>query len=362
MLCAMNERFAAIGMRVPQVYLPREGVDYQKWAVIACDQYTSEPEYWDSVESIVGEAPSTLRLTLPERYLEEPDVEERVDAIISSMDSYLSEKIVRSVDEGFVLVRRVTGDGRVRTGLLAAIDLDAYDYSPTSRSLIRATEGTIAERIPPRTRVRRRAPLELPHVLVLYDDPDHSVLAGISRDPAALRPLYDFDLMKSAGRITASLIADEHSVESILKGFERLAEPRLFAERHGNGDVLLFAVGDGNHSLAAAKAVWDELKENGADPEQHPGRYALVELVNIHDEGIHFEAIHRVLFGAGDRFANELDRDPAMTLPSMISRRCSRWSWTKAAASGSGLPTRGDFALRPSRDLRQTSRPAVFNR
>ncbi len=314
MLRAMNERFAAIGMRVPQVYLPRQGVDYGKWAVIACDQYTSEPEYWDSVESIVGGAPSTLRLTLPERYLDEPDVEARVETIVSTMDRYLSDAVVAPADEGFVLVRRTTGDDRVRTGLVAAIDLDAYDYSPTSRALIRATEGTIADRIPPRTRVRRRAALELPHVLVLYDDPDHSVLAEVSRESGQQRPLYDFSLMKSGGRITGRLIAERSAVESILRAFERLADPKLFAQRHESSDVLLFAVGDGNHSLAAAKAVWEELKQNGADRENHPGRYALVELVNIHDPGIHFEAIHRVLFGAGDRFADELSHDAALTV------------------------------------------------
>jgi hypothetical protein len=196
--------------------------------------------------------------------------------------------------------------------LIAAIDLDSYDFSPTSRSLIRATEGTISERIPPRTRVRRGAPLELPHVLVLYADPKNTVLHSISPEERQLSPLYDFDLMNDGGHVSGYHVTDEGAIRTVLESFERLADPVDFEQRYRSKDVLLFAVGDGNHSLAAAKTVWEETKRTLPTEAivGHPGRYALVELINIYDPGLHFEAIHRVVFATGEDFLAEVTHKP----------------------------------------------------
>ncbi len=293
-----------IGVLVPQVFLPRAGTDLQKWAVIACDQFTSEPEYWREVESFVGDAPSTLQLTFPEVYLEATGKQERINRIQSAMRRYLDEKLLEPQDGIVYVERRV--DGKVRKGLLLGLDLERYDYNKGSASLIRATEGTIVERLPPRMQIREGAALELPHILVLIDDPGGTVIEAVGRQRSGLRKLYDFDLMRDSGHLTGYLLDEkrERSVESALRG---LAEPGAFRAKYGIGaerPVLLFAMGDGNHSLATAKAVWEKIKPQvGMD---HPARHALVEIENVHDEGLHFAPIHRVLFGLKRDLLGEL--------------------------------------------------------
>ncbi|HNT25502.1 MAG TPA: DUF1015 domain-containing protein [Anaerolineales bacterium] len=286
----------SIGVQIPQVYLPRAGTDLGKWAVIACDQFTSQPEYWQQVAQMVGDAPSTLNLIFPEVYLEEPGADVRIQSIQAAMRKYLDEGLLVP-HEGMVYVER-TVDGKRRKGLVLALDLECYDYSKGSQSLIRATEGTIVERLPPRMRIRQGAPLESPHILVLIDDPKHTVIGPLTQNKDKLKPLYDFDLMAGSGHLTGCLVDDPALEDGVIGALEELAQPRTFASKYGvdnKQSVLLFAMGDGNHSLATAKAIWEKIKPQvGMD---HPARYALVEIENVHDSGLEFEPIHRVLFG-----------------------------------------------------------------
>ncbi len=287
--------FESIGLHIPEVLLPKPSVDMLLWPVVACDQYTSQPEYWDRVRSLVGDRPSTLNLVLPEVYLgssQEPDM---IEGICSAMREYLERQVLVPQRPGCILVDRKTSRLPSRKGLIVALDLECYDYRPGANSLIRATEGTIVERLPPRIDVRKRAVLELPHILVLVDDPEKTVIEPLFSEQTEC--VYDTDLMLNAGHVRGRLIDDERLIRQVAERLERLAEPDAFAARYGAaGRVpLLYAMGDGNHSLATAKAIWDEMKQHGNDP-QHPARYALVELVNLHDEGIVFEAIHRAVF------------------------------------------------------------------
>jgi hypothetical protein len=293
-----------IGVQIPKILLPRPDVDLHRWAVIACDQFTSEPEYWQQVADLVGDAPSTYHITLPEVYLETPAEAERVRSIRETMHAYLRRDLFME-HEGFILVERTAG-GKTRHGLMLALDLEQYDYSRGSTSLIRATEGTILERIPPRVRIRSGAPLELPHILVLIDDPGRTVIEPLVAQRDRLPRLYDFDLMLGSGHLTGYSAADPARAAQALAALAALADPAAFAAKYGldagRGEVaspphapLLFAMGDGNHSLATAKAIWEQLKPQvGMD---HPARHALVEIENIHDAGLEFEPIHRVLFG-----------------------------------------------------------------
>ncbi len=284
-----------IGIQIPQVYLPKRGTDLKKWAVIACDQFTSEPEYWNEVEKTVGDAPSTLNLTFPEVYLEKPGGEERIQNIQSTMKKYLDAGVFEARD-GFIYVERTVAD-KTRKGIVLALDLERYDYNKGSSSLIRATEGTIVDRLPPRMKIREGAALEFPHILVLIDDPSRTVIEPLMTDKSKLEKIYDFDLMLDSGHLAGYAVdaAHENQVVEALRG---LAKPETFAAKYGIGadqPVLLFAMGDGNHSLATAKAIWEKIKPQvGMD---HPARYALVEIENVHDEGLEFEPIHRVLFG-----------------------------------------------------------------
>ena len=284
-----------IGIQIPNIYLPRKGTDLTKWAVIACDQFTSEPEYWHEVEKIVGKAPSSYNLIFPEVFLEKPGAEARIKIIHEKMHQYLQTNILES-REGLIYVERTVG-GRTRCGLLLCLDLECYDFTKGSTSLIRATEGTIVERLPPRMKIRIGAELELPHILVLIDDPEKTVIEPLEKSKGTLKKIYDFELMLGSGHLTGYALPEmlENQVVAFLR---RLAKPEIFSEKYGidpDKPVLLFAMGDGNHSLATAKAVWERMKpEVGLD---HPARYALVELENVHDEGLVFEPIHRVLFG-----------------------------------------------------------------
>lgn len=313
-----------IGIQIPQAYLPKPGTDLTKWAVIACDQFTSQPEYWKEVERIVGDAPSTLNLTFPEVYLEGPGGDERIKNIQAAMRKYMDTGVLQP-DEGLIYVER-TVDGKTRKGIILCLDLEAYDYTRGSSSLIRATEGTIVDRLPPRIKIREGALLELPHILVLIDDTNRTVIEPLGAAKSKLEKLYDFDLMLDSGHL-AGYALDQELEEQVVQTLRDLAKPETFAAKYGieeNQPVLLFAMGDGNHSLATAKAIWEKLKpEVGMD---HPARYALVEIENVHDEGLAFEPIHRVLFGLKKDLFVELEKTfgadltyrPAATAQDMV--------------------------------------------
>ena len=296
--------FDDIGVCIPEILLPREGTDLGRWAVIACDQFTSEPEYWRSVRELVGEAPSTLNMVLPEIELEAPGKEDRIRRIQQSMHKYLHSGLLES-REGIIYVERRV-DGRKRKGLLLCLDLERYDYARGSKSLIRATEGTIVDRLPPRMAIREGAALEVPHILVLIDDPDRTVIEPIQATPAGRELLYDFELMLGSGHLSGFALREQAQAGAIA-ALRKLARPEVFRLKYdlqGSPPVLLFAMGDGNHSLATAKAIWERTKlQLGMN---HPARYALVEVENVHDDGLEFEPIHRVLFGIRSDFTAAL--------------------------------------------------------
>jgi uncharacterized protein (DUF1015 family) len=271
-----------------------------KWAVIACDQYTSEPEYWQRAAEIAGSAPSTLNLIYPEVYLNEQDPDARIAGIRRSMKGYWEDELFREI-EGFVYVERQTGT-HTRKGLMVCLDLEHYDFRKGSTSRIRATEGTILERIPPRVRIREGAPFELPHIMVLIDDPADTVVGPLYENRDRLEPLYDFELMMDSGRLAGRRVSEPDLERGLIRALEALADPGPFAAKFDlkpGTPVLLYAMGDGNHSLATAKAIWEKAKEAAADRAaimSSPLRYALVELVNLHDDALTFEPIHRVIF------------------------------------------------------------------
>ncbi|HWR24057.1 MAG TPA: DUF1015 domain-containing protein [Feifaniaceae bacterium] len=303
----MNKYPNDIGVGVPNVFLPRPGTDFSRWAVVACDQYTSEKEYWEEARAYIGSAPSTLNLILPEAYLGQPDEAERIRAIQAGMRDYLSSGVLEEQETGFVFVRR-RAEGKERLGLVLALDLEQYDYKKGAATLIRATEGTIVERIPPRLRIREGAPLELPHILVLIDDPGRTVIEPLQAKTAGMKKLYDTDLMKGGGHVTGHLVSGKEDIFAVLGALAALTDRAAFEAKYGAGHApLLFAMGDGNHSFATAKAAWENIKKtlSPAEQETHPARYALVELENVHDEGIVFEPIHRVLFGVAPEIAVE---------------------------------------------------------
>lgn len=281
-------------VQIPTVLLPREDVDPATWAVIACDQFTSEPEYWADVERLVGDAPSTFRVTLPEVFLDTPEEPARLESIKATMERYLADGVLTD-HRGSILVER-TAAGKTRHGLMLALDLEAYDFAQGSTSLVRATEGTIVERIPPRIRVREGAPIELPHILVLIDDPDRTVIEPLVAHAAELPLLYDVDLMLGSGHLTGRAV-DESLEGQLLDALAALGDQATFEAKYDlpSGTApLVYAMGDGNHSLATAKTMWEQIKSTvGPD---HPARWALVEIENIHDAGLEFEAIFRVLF------------------------------------------------------------------
>lgn len=286
----------------PHIMMPRAGVDLSKWAVIACDQYTSQPDYWAEADQIVGQAPSTLRLTLPEVYLEDADVADRAKTIHETMRRYTADGTLETLPAGFVLTERFSGGCCPRRGVVLAVDLEAYEYKPGSASLIRPTEKTVVERIPPRLKVRQGASIELPHIMILIDDPDRTVIEPLFEQTASLQPLYDTDLMQGGGHIKGWFLPEGALTERVEAALEALCDRETFNSKYGCTDaqaLLPFAVGDGNHSMATAKAYWEDVKKSLSADEQanHPARYALVEVVNIHDESLIIEPIHRVMFG-----------------------------------------------------------------
>ncbi len=265
------------------ILLPREDISLLRWCVVACDQYTSRPEYWAEIERQVGDSPSTLRLVYPEAYLSQGDG--RITMINQTMRQYLSEGVFREYPNSLIYVERTLLNGRIRRGVVAAVDLEEYDYRKGSKSKIRATEGTVLERIPPRVKIRQNAPLELPHVILLIDDPAQKVIESIQ--PGSV--LYDTDLMGEGGHLTGRAISPQET-KNFLERFQVLEQSAP--------DGLVLAVGDGNHSLASAKACWEAVKQNLSERERltHPARFCLAEIENIHDPAQEFEPIHRVVF------------------------------------------------------------------
>ena len=279
----------SIPFKKGNILIPKN-INMNKWSVVACDQYTSEPEYWKEVEEIVGNEPSTLRLTLPEIYLEDSNVEERIKNINSNMKEYLDKDIFTEYTDSMIYLERTQSDGKVRGGLIGIVDLEDYSYEKGSQTLIRATEKTVIERIPPRVKVRENALLELPHIMILIDDEKKEIIESLKNKVSEDDVVYDFDLMMNGGHVKGYKLSNETSDE-VIKGLEHLADKDYFESKYGVKDkgVLLFAMGDGNHSLATAKACYEKDKNE-------LNRYALVELVNLHSSALEFEAIHRVVF------------------------------------------------------------------
>ncbi|NLV85709.1 MAG: DUF1015 domain-containing protein [Clostridiales bacterium] len=276
------------------ILLPKDA-DMRLWSVIACDQFTSQPEYWDLVDTKVGDAPSTLRLILPEAYLGSKDNEKETEKINAEMEKYLSEGVFKTISNSFIYVERSLTVGHTRRGLLGLIDLETYDYHKNSSSPVRATEGTVEDRLPPRVRVREGASLELPHIVVFIDDPENTVIDAAKGGEL----LYDFELMDGGGRIKGSRIFGENA-DKVSEALSALSEPSYLEKRYkleGKKPVII-AMGDGNHSLATARLCWEKIKQelSPEERENHPARYGLAELVNIHDPSVIFEPIHRVMF------------------------------------------------------------------
>ena len=282
--------FDQIGFSPTEILLPAKNVSRETWACEACDQYTSEPEYWEKANKTVGSNPSALRMILPECYLNEK--EKRIPLIHQTMKDYLKQKIlIPTVHHGFVLCERKIATG-TRVGLIGAVDLEAYSFEKNSHSLIRPTEQTIASRLPARQEIREGAPVELSHIMILIDDPNHTVLEPLRSQKNKMTKLYDFDLMLNGGHLAGYEVSSNVLLDHVSSSLEALCN-------QAGPNPLLFAVGDGNHSLATAKACWEKIR-SGLRPDQrqnHPARYALAEIVNIHDEALLFEPIHRVLYG-----------------------------------------------------------------
>lgn len=295
----MNQSFEKLGFYPADILLPKD-VDMTKWAVVACDQFTSQPEYWRAVEDTVGNAPSTLRLILPEAKLNDPDVEQSIADINSTMEQYLESGVFQTLSDSLLYMERTQSDGKIRHGLIGMIDLEQYDFTPGSGALIRATEGTVLSRIPPRVRVREHAPIELPHVMLLIDDPDRTVIAPLTAASGEMEKVYDFELQQGGGHLRGWKLTDIQ-MDGVAAALEGLCTDAEMQKKYGLSGAapLLFAVGDGNHSLATAKQCYENLKK--VTPESQwgtlPARYALVEVVNNHDHALQFEPIHRVLFG-----------------------------------------------------------------
>lgn len=300
-----------IPLKKANILLPKN-TDMSKWSVVACDQFTSEPKYWEEVEKIVSNNPSTLNLTLPEIYLESDNVNERINKINENMKELINNDFFTECKDSMFYIKRTQSDGKVREGIIGMVDLEDYSYEMGSTSLIRATEKTVLERIPPRVRVRENALLELPHIMILIDDEKETIIESLKNKVNDSNKVYDFDLMQNGGHITGYTLDDNASNE-VIKGLEALCDKEYFNKKYNveNKEILLFAMGDGNHSLATAKACYENLKKTMSEEEylNHPARYALVEIVNLHSKALEFEAIHRVVFNVNaEHLLNELSK------------------------------------------------------
>ncbi len=288
----MSTAFKPADILIPQ------NTDMEKWAVVACDQYTGQPDYWHRVEKTVGAADSTLKLILPEVYLEDSDSEERIKRIHAEMDRILSTDTLKEYKNTIIYIERVQSDGKIRQGLVGMIDLEEYDYRKGSTSSVRATEATVVERIPPRIKVRQGAPMELPHIMILIDDVEKTVVEPCEAIKNSSDAIYDFTLMEKGGKICGYAL-DEKLIDTVMSALDKLNDNESFNKKYNlNGyPTLLYAMGDGNHSLATAKEFYEQLKQAnpGKDLSDHPARYALVEIVNLHSPALEFEAIHRII-------------------------------------------------------------------
>ena len=289
-------------VKVPKILLPKSGIDMNKWSVIACDQFTSQPEYWEGVEQAVGNSASTLKIIYPEVYLENNDKQERIQSINSTMKAYLDGGVFEEF-EGFILVERTLPDGQKRLGLVLAVDLEDYEYTPENDALIKATEKTVVERLPARIEVRKGACLESPHIMMLMDDRKSKIIENLYKGADQLQVAYDFTLNMGGGNIKGYKIG-RSLCEKIISQIDGLLSAQELIEKYGSAKPILFAVGEGNHALAPAKECWNNIKRTLSEEEKecHPARYALCELVNLHDSSLQFQPIHRAVFGVGDEF------------------------------------------------------------
>lgn len=295
-----------VAIKTDKILLPSV-TDMNAWACIACDQFTSEADYWKELESLVKGKRTTLDLTLPEIYLED-NADKRIENINKNIKTYLADGVFKTYGDGFILTVRKTPFVERRIGLMVALDLDKYEYTAKSESLVRATEGTIEERIPPRLKIRKDADVEFPHVMVLFDDEKREITEELYKRRAEFNKIYDFTLNMGGGSIEGYYI---ENTQEILAKFEGLLDEQRLISKYGKPDNFLFAVGDGNHSLATAKTHWNNVKANLTEQEKqtHPARYALVELVNIYDEGIYFEPIYRYVYGVDvEKFTKGLNQ------------------------------------------------------
>ncbi len=294
----MSNMFDDIAFSPADILLPKD-VDMSKWAVVACDQFTSEPDYWEEAATLAGDGPSALNLILPEVYLNGQEVEERIRAINANMKEYLDCNVFKCFEDTLIYVERTQSDGKVRKGIVGKIDLDDYEFKPGNNALIRATEGTVLSRIPPRVKVRENAPIELPHVMLLIDDESNSVIGPLTSRVSEMEKLYEADLMQDGGHIKGYKLTKELE-KGVSDALHALKDPTLTESKYGikGASPMLFAVGDGNHSLATAKQCYENAKKKVPESEWKnlPSRYALVEVVNNHDEALKFEPIHRTLF------------------------------------------------------------------
>lgn len=295
------------------ILLPKD-TDMSKWAVIACDQFTSEPEYWEETRAAAGDGVSALDLILPEVYLGEPDTDARIEKIHKNMNGYLDSGVFETLPQALIYVERTQTDGVIRAGVVGAVDLEQYDYSKGSTSQIRATEATVTERIPPRVKVRQAAPIELPHIMILIDDKAQEIIEPLAAKKDNFHKLYSFELMQGGGKLEGWLL-DPATRDMLLMELEKFEQPEAFAARYGleNTAALTYAMGDGNHSLATAKAYYEQLKAENPDKDMsgYPARYALAEIVNLHSPALNFEAIHRVVKGVDE---DKLIRDMTAAL------------------------------------------------
>ncbi|MCD6321438.1 MAG: DUF1015 family protein, partial [Clostridiales bacterium] len=259
----IKNKLTNIGLHLPKILVPAEDVDMEKWAVIACDQYTSDPEYWDELDKNIGSSPSSLRLFLPEVYLGTPKERKISSSIFREMKSYLRSGTLTELEPGFIYIQRTTAYGNVRNGLMVCVELEMYSYEKDSSSMIRPTEKTIIERIPPRVKIREKAVLELPHILFLIDDPGKTVIEPLEKTKNLYKKIYDFELMKNGGHIEGHHINEDSALSSIANAITALVDEESFISRYGdNKSMMLYAVGDGNHSLASAKQHWENIKAN----------------------------------------------------------------------------------------------------
>lgn len=307
----MSLKFRNQPIVAPDFLLPRKGIDLSKWAVVACDQFTSSPEYWNELKSYIDDEPSAYNMILPEVYLDSTK-DQTFNQIYDAMKEYLKDGTLQSIGSSFLLVERITNLNVKRLGLMVAIDLETYNYEEGSKPLIRTTEKTIIERIPPRVKIREKAPLELSHIMLLINDRKLKIIEKLYEKRSSLKKRYDFVLNMMGGHIRGYQIFD---TDPLVEQFYNLIEDE--------NDPILAVVGDGNHSLATAKAHWENIKKGLTILEQkdHPARFAMVEIVNIYDPGLEFEGIHRVLFNVQDDFLIDLFH--------AVDKDAETWVYTK---------------------------------